>query len=498
MASWSLSIPLLLLLLLSSTLLQAHSRTYPKKRPFTQATPFFPSPFAGQQQHHHDHAADDRSRLESKHQANEQQIEQFTRLLYDRLNLKEPPNVTSSANDGTGFPSSFVKQLEQQAIEQQRLHHDEELNSQKQHDESQATAERAILSGDSIASYPCQRQLGAKLNVHDKHLRSMKCFRFTKSNSELRSLPTNQPIKRLRIYVKQNFFYPTDSSLIFTPEMFQIYQVFRPTSNDTSGSLIASLTGTQRLSVSQVKPFNDNWLELTVSPAGVPNGLQQIYEQFIMPWHGLALSRELQTPGLADSWPTYRRHHHPRLHDDEEKAGQKQEQLPYMLVEYDQRSLSLRRGTRADNARPARACDPKSPCCRRSLTIDLDQGQNALNFVIYPRKIDIGECVGLCGASGSSLKLTDAKNAQYKNEHHSGYNFFLLHQHQFSANRTQSASESNKADPSSAHCCSYSNTGGLEMLYRTTNDGPIIRKYIPNMVVERCRCGLPATIQQVY
>lgn len=490
MASWSLSIQLLLLLL-ALTLLQAHSRTFPKRRPPTPGAPFLPSPFAGQ--HQHDHVPDDRSRLESKHQANEQQIEQFTRLLYDRLNLKEPPNVTTSVNDGTGFPSSFVKQLEQQAIEQQRLHHDEELNSQKQHDESQATAERAILSGDSIASYPCQRQLASRWNIPEKHLRSMKCFRFTKSPSELRNLP----IKRLRIYVKQNFFYHTDPAFVFTPDMFQIYQVFRATSNDTSPNLIASLTDTQRLSVSQVKPFNDHWLELTMAPSGSPNGLQQIYEQFTVPWYGLAISRELQTSAMTDSWPNYQRLYHSRWNMDDDKFGQKQDPLPYMLVEYDQRSSTLRRGTRADHARPARSCDPKSPCCRRSLTIDLDQGQNALNFVIYPRKIDIGECVGMCGASGSSLKLTDTKNAQYKNENHAGYNFFLLHQHQFSANRTQPGSDANRADPSSTHCCSYSYTGGLELLYRTTNDGPIIRKYIPNMVVERCRCGLPATIQQV-
>ncbi|CAM4852062.1 unnamed protein product, partial [Rotaria magnacalcarata] len=42
----------------------------------------------------------------------------------------------------------------------------------------------------------------------------------------------------------------------------------------------------------------------------------------------------------------------------------------------------------------------------------------------------------------------------------------------------------------------YSRTGGLELLYTTTNGGPIIRKFIPNMVVEECKCGLPATIQQ--
>ena len=114
--------------------------------------------------------------------------------------------------------------------------------------------------------------------------------------------------------------------------------------------------------------------------------------------------------------------------------------------------------------------------------------------MIYPRQLDIGECIGLCGTGGSSLKHTDVKNAQYKNEQNSAYNLLFL---QNSLHSNRSTDEINRVEKHSPQCCSYSRTGGLELMYTTTNGGPVIRKYIPNMVVEECKCGLPATIQQV-
>ena len=170
-----------------------------------------------------------------------------------------------------------------------------------------------------------------------------------------------------------------------------------------------------------------------------------------------------------------------------------------LLIEYGEKifpSSSGRRGTRNAVPRLARGCHPTSPCCRRPLTIDLDQGNNALNFVIYPRQLDIGECVGLCGISGSSLRFADVKNAQQRNAPNSAYNLLLL-QNSLHANRSTTTTQINRIDQHSPQCCSYSRTGGLELMYTTTNGGPIIRKYIPNMVVEECKCGLPATIQQV-
>ena len=64
-----------------------------------------------------------------------------------------------------------------------------------------------------------------------------------------------------------------------------------------------------------------------------------------------------------------------------------------------------------------------------------------------------------------------------------------LHHH-----RNTTGTHPNKPDQQSGHCCSYTRTGGLEVIYIVHNGGPIIRKYLPNMVVEECRCGSPATI----
>jgi hypothetical protein len=432
----------------------------------------------------------------SPYQANQEQIEQFTRLIIERLNLKEPPNVTVNVNDETGLPASIFKQLEQQTKDQQRIHDMKETNfyrQQKIQDEIMPTAERAILPGDYIPNNTCQRQISAKLHLADYNLQNVDCFRFTKSAKESKSLPTNQMINELRLYVKKNYFHLNEQPEQLTAEMFQIYQVFRPTSNDTTHHLPLGLMDTTRLAISQVKELNDNWFELTIDSNNEEINIQQIYKQLIMPWYALAIDRDLKiTSSMTRSLPIfndpYQRQYESKKHiayslrseNEEENSKESQQQLPYMLVEYGEKiypSSSGRRGT------------------RDVPTIDLDQGSNALNFVIYPRQLDIGECVGLCGTGGSSLKHTDVKNAQHRNEHNSAYNLLLL-QNSLHYNRNLTT-QINHPDYHSTQCCSYSRTTSLEIMYTTTNGGPIIRKLIPNMVVEECKCGLPATIQQV-
>lgn len=452
----------------------------------------------------------------SPFQANEQQIEQFTRLLIERLNLKEAPNVTVNVNDETGFPSSIFKKLEQETKDQQRvvdMKADKIHRQQKFHDEGAPTAERAILPGDYMLHHTCQRQIAAKLNLDASHLHNIDCFRFMKSSKEWKGgLPTNQYINELRLYVRRNYFNFNEQHDQITPDMFQIYQVFRPTSNDTTYNPPNGFKDTIRLTISNVKELNDHWFELTIQPVSHDTDIQQIYKQLIMPWYAIAIDRDLQSSSSSLTEPIknlnqhYHRQYHTKKHisyslradDEDENSKETQQQLPYMLVEYGDKffpSSSGRRGTRETPARPARGCNPSSPCCRRSLTIDLDQANNALNFVIYPRQLDIGECVGLCGVSGSSLKHIDVKNAQHKNEHNSAYNLLLL-QNGLHANRNSTIQDS-LSERHSTQCCSYSRTSSLEIMYTTTNGGPIIRKLIPNMVVEECKCGLPATIQQV-
>lgn len=434
------------------------------------------------------------------HQANDEQLEQFTRLIFTRLNLKQPPNVTMNNHDGSGIPS-IIKQLEKE-----NLHQTEEnslYQQQQQREEVQSTTERVILPGDSISAFACQRQLGNKFHLNRNHLHNIDCFRFTKSFTDSKSLPTNQIIKQIKLYVKKNYFLiDREHPEMFKPESFRIYQVFRPISNDTSPNLIPGLTESIRLPISQVKHMNQKWLELTIDPINGPIPIQQIYQQFITPWYGLAISHVLQSP-----WSTVYRRYHSKKHlehflrsnnyQEEEESEETQERLPYMLVEYGEKipSSSRNRLTRHNTppATPARPCDPKSPCCRRSLTIDLDQVSNALDFVIYPRQLDIGECVGLCGTSGSSLGYTDVKNAQYQNQPHAAHNLLLLHHNGLQRNRSATAT-TDRSDHSSAHCCSYARTGGLDITYTIRNGGPVIHKFLPNMVVEECRCGLPATI----
>ncbi len=531
MTSWFVMINILLLF--SSSFLQARYRAHSKRRYSMSTQSFVPSfpinnnnnnnMYADSDDTHGRHNDESWSELiktttstttVSPFKANEEQIEQFTRLLIERLNLKEAPNVTVNVNDETGFPSSIFKQIEQQTKEQQRMHDIKEnhfYRQQKIHDEVMPTAERAILPGDYIPNHTCRQQLSAKLNLADNNLQNIDCFRFTKSTKESKSLPTNQLINELRLYVKRNYFHFNDQEEQLTPDMFQIYQVFRPTSNDTTLIPPPALMDTTRLPISQVKELNDNWFELTIDSNNEDLNIQQVYQQLIIPLYALAIDRNFEiSPSMTQSLPIYDRPYHRQypsktqisysLHSDNDDGNNKessQQQLPYMLVEYGEKifpSSSGRRGIRDATARPARGCHPTSSCCRRSLTIDLDQGNNALNFVIYPRQLDIGECVGLCGTSGSSLRHTDVKNAQYRNEHNSAYNLLLL-QNGLHYNRS-TTTFMNRLDHST-QCCSYSRTSALEILYTTTNGGPIIRKLIPNMVVEECKCGLPATIQQV-
>ncbi|CAF3632488.1 unnamed protein product [Rotaria sordida] len=512
MASWF--IILNITLLLSSSFVQARFRINSKRRYSMSTIPFIPPSFPFDNNSIFN--LNDDSLIESttisssikiNNQANEQQIEQFTLLLFNRLNLKEPPNVTIQNHDGsgTGIPSSIVKQLEQQTQEQQYMKHIEEMKTyeqqeQKYRDENQATIERAILPSDKISHHTCQRQISIKLNLNEENLRHIDCFYFSKSSFGSATLSTNQIVKQLRIYIKKNYFHINNEyEKRLTSDMFKIYQVFRPTSNDTLLHPFPGFTDTLRLTISQIKQLNDNWLELTIDSNNTQINIQQIYEQFSTAWYGLAINRELQSSRSS----FYRRHHSKkriqhflRSNDNEDNNKESQEELPYMLVEYGNKNSSSltsgRRGTRGTNRpRPAQPCDPKSPCCRRPLTIDLDQVGSALDFVIYPRKLDIGECIGVCGASGTSLKHTEVKNAQQKNHPNSAHNLLLLHRNSVHHDRTTTTAKNNQADQQLTHCCSFSRTGGLELLYTTINGGPVIRKYIPNMVVE----DFPPSIQ---
>ncbi|CAF3610355.1 unnamed protein product [Rotaria socialis] len=486
MTSWF--VILNLTLLLSSSFLQARFRTYSKRRYVPSNKPFY-QPISSDD--NSDPMVNDDSLIESatgkvtknlKNQASEQQIEQFARLLFDRLNLKEPPNVTVEINLEADSPPPFVKQLEQEYLKTKE-------QQDQSRDESQAVTERAVLPGARISSYTCQRQISAQLNIKHDNLKNIDCFKFSKSPLESASLPTNQIAQQLRVYIKKNFFVLNEQQEdLLAPDMFQIYQVFRPTSNDTSIKPSPSLKDTMRLPISQIKELNDNWLELTIDPNNEKLTIEQIYQQFITPWYGLAINHQLKAswPPSYRSYPSENRFE--RSNDDEDNSEEsKEQQLLYMLVEYSSKLRSSSTGHRSirsnSKPRPAKPCDPKSPCCRRSLIIDLDQGNNVLDFVIHPRQFDIGECVGSCDTSGSSLQYTQAKNDQQKNKPHAAYSLVFLHRHGRN-NNSLTATRNHRADRESSRCCSFSRTGGLELTYTTTNDGPIIKKYIPNMIVE--------------
>ncbi|CAF3734775.1 unnamed protein product [Rotaria sp. Silwood1] len=491
MTSWF--IILNIILLLSSSFLQARFRINSKRRYPISTIPFISSSYSFNDDINTNLNTDD-SLIESitlssnniDNQANEQQIEQFIRLLIDRLNLKEPPNVTIQNNDGTGIPSSIVKQLEEQAQEQEYIKHNEEMKIYEQEQNfinNQPTTERAILPSEIIPYHTCQRQISIKLHINEEFLQNINCYYFSKSLHTSTSLPTNQNVKQIRIYIKKNFFnFINEYENYLTPNMFQIYQVFRPTSNNTSYQPFSGFTDTLRLTISQIKKLNDDWLELTIDSNNTKFNIQQIYKQFLMPWYGLAINHEFQS-----SWKTYHRRYYSRKrfeqflksNHNENNNKDVQQQLPYMLVEYDNRIISSlssgHRGTREINhPRPARSCDPKSPCCRRPLIIDFDQGSDALNFVMHPRQIDIGECVGLCGTSGTSLKFTEVKNAQQKNHPNAAHNLALLHRYNLNSNKSITKTKTNQADQQSIHCCSFSRTGGLELMYTITNGGPVL------------------------
>ncbi|CAF1179850.1 unnamed protein product [Adineta steineri] len=473
-----------------STVLEARFRINSKRRYSVSTKPFSPPEFSNDDDPSIDSSLTTTSPPPSdKNQANEQQIAHFIRLLYNRLNLSEAPNVTMNFNDGAGVPSSIVKQLKQ--LEQHSKAYNNEGNpsaQQKYREDNQATTERAILPGDIIQYHTCQRQLAVKFNLDKQSASKIDCFRFAKSPMESKSLPHNQYIKKLCIYVKKTYFdfKAEEDQRNLKRDMFHVYQVFRPTSNETSLNPAQSLTGTIRLSISEVKQLNDKWLELTIDSKNGSARLQQIYDQFLSPWYGLAISHEIE----MSPWSSYYRRYNSKQNydaylrsndNDQDNEKESEQQIPYMLVEYGAKIPSYSFGNRATRgvirSRPATTCDPKSPCCRRPLIIDLDQGINGLDFIILPRKIDIGECIGLCGAGGSSLKHTEVKNAQAKNEAHAGYNLLYLY-HNGLSHKNATITNTNKADQRSSNCCSYSRTGGIDLLYQTQN-GAVIRKFLP-------------------
>ena len=138
-----------ILLLLSSSLLQARFRAHSKRRipmpsqTFVRSFPsddnnIYPDADELHGSNNEESSMDTvketttttTSSTVAQYQANEKQIEQFTRLLIERLNLKEAPNVTVNVNDDTGFPSSIFKQLEPHSQEQ-RTHENDENNSHR-------------------------------------------------------------------------------------------------------------------------------------------------------------------------------------------------------------------------------------------------------------------------------------------------------------------------------------------------------------------------------
>lgn len=435
----------------------------------------------------------------SKNEANAQQIEHFTRLIIERLNIKETPNVSIQINHGNGIPSLLVKQLEQKLREQ------EYLNKEKQEqnrDESVVITDRAIVPSEKISKYSCQRQISNRFSLNSNSLKHIECFYFSKASIDSTTLPTNQVVKQLRIYINKDFFNLNNQqhNALIKPDMIQIYQVFRPTSDDNYQKLFSNLTDTIRISINQIRELKDNWLELTIDPQQDEITIQQMYQQFILPWYGIAINRQLDSSSSSH----YRSYTARKRLENSERSTYKENEnkgsdnfLPYMLVEYGNK-ISSSSGHRTKRSlvrsRPAKACDPTSPCCRHELKIDLNKAGSALDFVIHPRVIDIGECIGVCNNNRMSpSEFVKIKQDQEQNKPNSGHSFVKIHiPHLF--NKSLTTSRGNKGDEPSSYCCSYSRTGGLEITYTTTYGGPVIRKYIPNMIVESCKCALPATI----
>ena len=62
-----------------------------------------------------------------------------------------------------------------------------------------------------------------------------------------------------------------------TPDIFRVYQVFRPTSNITSNCRWIGCKNTIRLQISQVQQVRDNWYELIINSNNKRVTLEQIY-----------------------------------------------------------------------------------------------------------------------------------------------------------------------------------------------------------------------------
>ncbi|CAF1095050.1 unnamed protein product [Didymodactylos carnosus] len=398
--------------------------------------------------------------------ASRNQLDSFTRLLLQRLRIKSPPNV-SAYNGKSSIPDVMIKQLEFQ-----------QTNPLLQKDanpsfvEDLTKYERILIPGQQFFNHSCEK----RLREHGFPTNDIECYQFLKQKQKNAPLPRDQEINAIKLYIKSGYFHNPNKKL--TPDMFKIYKIFRPVPNESvaySEKLISSLgkIKSSRIIISDVKRVKD-WYELTFSK---PN-LKSIYDSLIYLPSGIAISKDLSL--IPHGYPLYSPYSddyisNNRINSDHEKQqdpadAEEKHYSPYLYVEYGEKTdKSQSRIRRSSVNQPT--CSSSSPCCRRSLTLDFSNSRS-LNFIIHPRVLDIGECVGLCNST--SIKTSHMKNSPQQNllalsETHAGVN------HQ---------------------CCSYARTGGLELLY-ATEDKSIVRQFIPNMIVETCRCLLPAIISQV-
>ncbi|CAF1585872.1 unnamed protein product [Didymodactylos carnosus] len=247
--------------------------------------------------------------------------------------------------------------------------------------------------------------------------------------------------------------------------MFRVYMIYRPLVNNSkkSSKLTSKIPSVLKLPVTQVKQILDSY-ELVFDDKKMH--YKTIYDNLMSELYDVAISKNLQDSYARQYSSPFSPNSEQRKQDDDginnnskQERSTNEEFVPYFDVEYGETENN---GYRSHDALSRNKCSSSSPCCRRPLTLHFDDS-HLLNFIVYPRVLDIGECVGLCD-------LSSVNQLQIRNS--SQYNSSSIKEHHSSVN---------------GRCCSFSRTSGLELLFREKQS--IRRQFVPQMIIETCRCS---------
>ncbi|CAF1308946.1 unnamed protein product, partial [Didymodactylos carnosus] len=385
--------------------------------------------------------------------ASRNQSESFINVLFRRLRMEKPPNISALPFVGMSEADILIMQL----------FSSDRLLQRDGNDDHKHTIESVAISGQLLSNHSCEKRL--KKSGYSSN--SIECYRFLdQSYIKKLQLPRRPSIKSISLIMKKEYFnLDNNNNQTFNPVMFRVYMIYRPLVNNSkkSSKLTSKIPSVLKLPVTQVKQILDSY-ELVFDDKKMH--YKTIYDNLMSELYDVAISKNLQDSYARQYSSPFSPNSEQRKQDDDginnnskQERSTNEEFVPYFDVEYGETENN---GYRSHDALSRNKCSSSSPCCRRPLTLHFDDS-HLLNFIVYPRVLDIGECVGLCD-------LSSVNQLQIRNS--SQYNSSSIKEHYSSVN---------------GRCCSFSRTSGLELLFREKQS--IRRQFVPQMIIETCRCS---------